>query len=90
MLQLGKAALGAACRSTTTRFRRSGAALFADRPGYRQRNAVSIIRQESAFDPAELVGRPGDGLMQVTPEAGGIPASAQLQLRRQALKNDMP
>ncbi len=71
MLQLGKAALGRGLPLDYYAFPAVGVPRYSPiGPGIDNAMLFAIIRQESAFDPADWSHAQAMGLMQVTPEAG--------------------
>ena len=77
MLHMGKAALGRGLPLDHYAFPTVGVPGYAAiGPGIDNALLFAIIRQESMFDPADWSHAHAMGLMQVTPAAGGTPASA--------------
>ena len=86
MLHLGKAALARGLPLDYYAFPTVGVPRYSPiGPGIDNAMLFAIIRQESAFDPADWSSAQAMGLMQVTPVAGtGYLQALQLHLRRQA------
>ena len=92
MLQLGKAALARGLPLDYYAFPTVGVPRYSPiGPGIDTAMVFAIIRQESAFDPADLSAAQAMGLMQVTPAAGRDTCKrfgCTYDVKR--LKNDMP
>jgi soluble lytic murein transglycosylase len=92
MLHLGKAALARGLPLDYYAFPTVGVPRYSPiGPGIDSAMLFAIIRQESAFDPADWSAAQAMGLMQVTPEAGRDTCkrfSCTYDVKR--LKNDMP